>query len=84
MTTVSVYRRTFVVKVKPRRNICESYICLIESLNGPDVLPITVEEVGEHAVRMDAFRNNIHAKIDVLFIRKRLLQECPIEDVDAH
>ncbi len=65
--------------------LCQSQVGLEEGLDGSDVLPVAVEEVGHDAGAGGSAGNDLPAKVIALALFPQQLQhEVLLEHVDAH
>src|SRR5262249_45428759 len=84
ITRVGVYRRVGVEQVEFRHDRGEIEIGVVERADGPDVFPVTVEQISRYVVNADGRGNHFTGEILMLLVFEQFAQRVVPEKVYAH
>ena len=76
-------RRTHVEKVEARQLGCYVEIGLEKGPDRPDVLPVALKNVGEHAVGLNGAGNDVFAEVRESVV-EQFDQDVAVEYIDTH
>ena len=76
-------RRAHVEEIEPRQFGDQVQVGLEKRADGADVLPVTLKDVGENAVRVDGVRDDVLAEIGQGIVQQ-FADELAVENVNAH
>ena len=76
--------RQRLIEVEARQRIRQIQVRLIKTADGPDILEIAVEHIGEQTPGPDERREDPVAKIIRLGLKKLFFEDRTIEQIDSH